>query len=114
MEKRHGRRFNVQWAVYIGHPTCGYVLGRTIDVSLSGVALQSSLRYPVNDQISMQIEVGQSDTVRCVGQIVRERQSSPGKWFYSVRLLRFSGNDRRLFSDKLLELRRTELADQAA
>jgi hypothetical protein len=114
MEKRHGRRFNVNWAVYIGHPTCGFVLGKTINVSLSGIAFLSGLRYPVYDQISLQIEVSPMETIRCVGQIVREKSTSAGKYSYSVRLLRFSGNDRRTYSDKLLELRRVELAPETA
>ncbi len=107
MEQRKGaRRFEVIWEARVSNPKYGIVFAKTQDVSLSGALIIVPIRYPKKTEISIQLDTGETNFVRCVGYISRELPNSRGGYAYGVRFLRFMPGDQKLLNDMLLNIRR--------
>ncbi len=109
MEQRKGaRRFEVTWETRVSNPKFGVVYAKTQDISLSGALIIVPIRYPLKTEVSIQLEVGKTNFVRCVGYISRELPNSRGGFAYGVRFLRFMPGDQKLLNDVLLDIKRVE------
>lgn len=105
---RKGTRFTACFPVQIGHPTYGYVMAKTLDVSTTGFLCSIASRYPTGGEIEIAIDIDGDATVRCVGMIMRERFSSNHRFTYGVRIIRFKDNGRTVWGEALLQILRKE------
>ena len=109
MESRKGaRRFQVTWESRVSNPKFGVVYAKTQDISLSGALIIIPIRYPIKTELSIQIEMGETRFIRCVGYISRELPNSRGGYACGVRFLRFVPGDQELLNDVLLNIRQIE------
>ena len=113
MERRKGaRRFAVTWEARVSNPKFGVVFAKTQDISLTGTLIITSIKYTRKTEVSMQIEFGQNNFVRCVGYIARELPNSRGGYAYGIRFLRFMPGDQKLLNDVILGVRRDIFAKE--
>lgn len=104
MDRRRGRRIDVNWPVNVSHVKCGIVPATTANVSVSGVSVITPLRLPIRDNVELAIDIAQTVTIKCVGQIMRETLAANGKFNYGVRLIRITNADYKIYTDTLLAL----------
>ncbi len=105
---RKGTRFSACFPVQIGHPTYGYVMAKTLDVSTTGFLCSIASRYPTGAEVEISIDVEAGQPVRCIGMIMRERFSSNHRFTYGVRILRFKDQGRTVWGEALLQILRKE------
>jgi hypothetical protein len=89
-----------------------YSMGRTIDVSVDGIKLETTIHIPVNTRLLITVGL-EDDLVDLEGKITHEAPHD-GRFLSGVVFLKISKNGRRVFSKyvEAFQRRKAELAEQ--
>src|SRR5689334_4624816 len=83
------RRFNIYWPVQITHAKYGVTHGAVVNISTSGLLFRALARFPMGENVEVEIQLPDKTKVRAVGQIVREAHNIGYGFFFGVRFATF-------------------------
>lgn len=102
MEKRLGRRFELEWPVRVYSDEQPVLEGVTLDISVNGLQLVASKRFRPYQRLILEIQAD-SHRIECIGRVSRVKRLSRNRYSCSLWFSSFTGKGRTLLTELLME-----------